>query len=149
MISVGSHIFKVVVLAAGTDTLLAVGRPAEFGAGQPEEDVFELIHSRIGEKQRIITNRHYRRAWDKLVSLAFEKIYKVASYLFSDGHYSLSLAEYTLHHTFSDKDFIFQLLNQFFVFSQIFLRVFSALSETDISVVQPGADFFDHFAFDT
>lgn len=137
------------MLAAGADTFLTVGRPVIFRAGQPQKNVFELVHSRISEKQRIIANRHYGRAWDKLVSLAFEKIYKVASYLFSTGHYSLSLAGCTLHHTFSNKYFIFQLLAQFFVFSQIFLRVFSALSETDISVVQPGADFFDHLAFDT
>jgi len=90
VIRVFADLFEVVVLAAYAQTLLAVDRPATIRRRQTEEDILELVHPRIGEKQGVITDRHYRRAGDKLVASVPEKVYKIASNLLCSRHLLLS-----------------------------------------------------------
>ena len=48
----GADIFQIVVLAADAQTLLAGGGPVVVPLFQSQEDVFELIHSRVDKEQR-------------------------------------------------------------------------------------------------
>src|SRR5689334_21833406 len=57
-----SDIIEIVVLAAGADALLAAGRCRIRTLFTAEEDVLELIHTGIDEKQRGILRRDERRA---------------------------------------------------------------------------------------
>ena len=49
VVAVVADVFKVVVLAAGADALLAIGGSGVISRLLGEEDVFELVHPRIGK----------------------------------------------------------------------------------------------------
>ena len=61
MVRVLADVVEVVVLAAGPDALLRVGRPLVGPGAGAEEDVLELVHAGVGEQQRRIVERHHRR----------------------------------------------------------------------------------------
>jgi hypothetical protein len=86
MIGVFADFFEVVVFAADPQAFLTVDHPAILRGDQSEEYILELVHPGVGEKQGLIANGDYRRAGDKLVVLAFEKIYKAVSYFFCGKH---------------------------------------------------------------
>ena len=52
VIGVLADVLEVVVLAAGPDALLGVGRPRVGARAPAQEDVLELVHPRVGEQQR-------------------------------------------------------------------------------------------------
>ena len=52
VIGVLADIVEIVVLAAGADALLAVGRPVVFAFFSAEEDRLELIHAGVGKQER-------------------------------------------------------------------------------------------------
>jgi hypothetical protein len=58
-------------LAGGSAPVIAL-----FGA---QKHVFELIHPRVGEKQRGVVHRHQRRTPDDPVSVALEELQECAS----------------------------------------------------------------------
>jgi hypothetical protein len=68
-----AHIFEVVVLAARADAFLATGGAFVIALFEAEEDVLELIHPRVGEKQRGIVGGDERRAAHDAVAALFEK----------------------------------------------------------------------------
>ena len=47
-----ADVFEVVVLASGADAFLRGGGAVVVAALVAEEDVFELVHTRVGEEQR-------------------------------------------------------------------------------------------------
>ena len=72
--SVVAHGLQVVVLAAYAEALLAVGGTGELGCAVPEENVFELVHARVGEHEgRVIFDDHGGRG-DHRVSLGGEEV---------------------------------------------------------------------------
>ena len=86
VIGVMSYFFKVVVLAAHAETLLAVGRAAHLRRAVAQEDVLELIHAGVGEHQRrIIFNNHWCRR-DDCMSLSLEKVKKFLTYFLRSHH---------------------------------------------------------------
>jgi hypothetical protein len=68
-----AHVFQVVVLAAGTDALLAGGGAAVGALVKAQEHILELVHAGVGEQQRRVVTRHHRRAGHDLVALALEE----------------------------------------------------------------------------
>ncbi len=58
VISVLAHIVEVVVLAAGSDALLRIGRALVRPRACAEKYVFELIHAGVGEQQGRVVMRH-------------------------------------------------------------------------------------------
>ena len=59
MVTAGkSHVFKVVMLAAGADAFLRRGRTGIVALLRAKEQVLELVHSGVGEEQRRIVGRH-------------------------------------------------------------------------------------------
>ena len=89
MIRINPDFFEVVVLAACTDTFLAVGGASVTGFCQTEEDILELVHTRVGKQQCRIANRNNRRAMHGFMAALLKKLYKVAAYLISCKHNSL------------------------------------------------------------
>ena len=96
MVGIQTHVLEVVMLAAGADALLRVGRarvrarddarPAgNVGVLLPEEDRDELVHPGIGEEQ-IRGIRHQTRGRDKGVVLLAEEIEKRLSDLGAVHH---------------------------------------------------------------
>jgi hypothetical protein len=74
-------LFEVVVLAAGAHTFLA-GRGATISVGRrfvAEENLLELDHPRVGEKQGGIIPRHERRTGPNGVVLAREVVEEATS----------------------------------------------------------------------
>ena len=65
---------EIVVLAAGTQAALHVGRPHEAELLAAEEHVLELHHARIGEHQRRVVGRHQRTRWHDGVPLGTEEV---------------------------------------------------------------------------
>jgi len=78
MVGVAADIVEVVVLAAGADALLAVGRAGEAGEGAAgvggaREDGLELVHSRVGEEEGRVVVRHHGRRLEEGVALLGDK----------------------------------------------------------------------------
>ena len=71
-----ADIFQVVVLAAGAHAFLAGGGAVVVALFEAEEDVLELVHSGIGEKQRGIVCGDERRAAHDAVAALFEEFQK-------------------------------------------------------------------------
>ena len=63
VIGVVADLFQVVMLATGTEAFLRVGYAAILWYGIAEDDVFELVHARIGEHERgvVLDNHGCRR----------------------------------------------------------------------------------------
>ena len=70
----GAHVVEVVVLAADPHAFLRRRRPLVVAALAAEEQVFELVHARVGEEQRRVVGRHERRAADDAMALAGEVV---------------------------------------------------------------------------
>src|SRR5437667_7677277 len=68
-----ADIFQVVVLAASAHALLAACRPRIIAFFEAEENVLELVHSRIRKQQGWISMRHQRRAAHDFVPLLLKK----------------------------------------------------------------------------
>ena len=72
--AVVAHGFQVVVLAAHAQALLAVGGTGEFGGGIAQEDIFELVHARVGEhERRVVLDDHGGRRYNG-VALGCEEV---------------------------------------------------------------------------
>ncbi len=74
VVAVVADVFKVVVLAAGADALLRVDRPDVVALLPPEEDVLELVHAGVGEKQRRVFGRQQRAGRHERVAAILEKL---------------------------------------------------------------------------
>ena len=59
VVGVLADVVEVVVLAAGADALLRVGRPLVRPGADAEEHVLELVHAGVGEQERRIVERHH------------------------------------------------------------------------------------------
>jgi len=59
VIGIFANFFKVVVFAADPQAFLSVGHAGILGGRQTDENILELIHSRIGKKQGLIADRDY------------------------------------------------------------------------------------------
>ena len=71
-----ADIFKIVVLAAGADAFLAGGGAFVVALFEAEENVLELVHPGVGEKQRGIVRRNERRAAHDAMAALLEKFQK-------------------------------------------------------------------------
>ena len=69
-----THVFKVVVLAAGTHTTLRRSGTRVITGVFACEYILELHHSRVGEQQGGIIARNERRRGDNRVPLGLEKL---------------------------------------------------------------------------
>jgi len=83
------------MFAADADALLAVGRAFPFGLRMAEKDILELVHSRVGEQQRLIPHRHDRPARHKRMPALFEKFNKRCANL-SGRQHSIFLTDVVL-----------------------------------------------------
>ena len=73
VVGVMTHLFQVVVLAAYAQTLLGVGAATWLGVTCAKDNVFPLVHTRIGEHQcGVIFDYHRCRGHDGM-SFRFEK----------------------------------------------------------------------------
>ena len=52
VVSVMAYFFQIVVLAADTEAFLRIGATFARGGTVAQDDVFELVHARIGKHQR-------------------------------------------------------------------------------------------------
>ena len=68
-----ADVFEVVVLAAGADAFLGGGGAVVVALFEAEEDVLELVHAGVGEKQGGIAVGNERRAADAAVAFALEE----------------------------------------------------------------------------
>ncbi len=78
-----AHVFKIVVLAAGADALLRGGGAGIIALLCAEKQIFELVHSGVGEEQRRIVGRHQRGGVHTAVPLRLKKAQKSFAYLVS------------------------------------------------------------------
>ena len=86
MVGVHAHLFEVIVLAAHAQTLLRVGHTVIFCGFIAENNVFKLVHARIGEHQGgVILDYHGGRRHD-LVSLIAEKVFERLAYFLRCQH---------------------------------------------------------------
>ena len=68
-----AYVFQVVVLAPGADAFLASGRAVVVALLQPEKHILELVHPRVGEKQRGVVRRDERGAAHDAVAALLEE----------------------------------------------------------------------------
>jgi len=89
-----ADVFEVVVLAAGADAFLRGGSASVVAGLGAEEDIFELIHARVGEEQCGVVGRNERRGVHAAMALALKKPQELFSNLITgqDAHRVLSLA---------------------------------------------------------
>ena len=80
-----AYVLKVIVLAAGAYALLGGGGSRIAAFFLAEINILELIHSRVGEKQRGIIVRHQRAGLNHCVSLGLEEV-KVRRADLRSGH---------------------------------------------------------------
>lgn len=80
-----AYVLKVIVLAAGANALLGGGGSRIAAFFLAEINILELIHSRVGEKQRGIIVRHQRAGLNHCVSLGLEEV-KVRRADLRSGH---------------------------------------------------------------
>ena len=81
-----AHRLQVIVLAAHAEALLAVGGTGELGRGIAQEDILELVHSRIREHQRRVVLDHHRGTRNDGVSFGSEEFQVLLSNLFCSHH---------------------------------------------------------------
>src|SRR5207249_2084886 len=74
-----ADLFQVVVLAAGSDALLARDRAAKVATFQPLKHPLELHHPRVGEEQGRIVGRYEGGTRDRGVSLGREEVSELAA----------------------------------------------------------------------
>src|SRR5262245_40563585 len=85
-----SHFVQVVVLATGADAFLRGRRALVITLLGAQEDVFELVHSGVGEKQRRVVRRQQWRRFDYLVPVSGKVVKECSSY-FVSSHNGLPL----------------------------------------------------------
>src|ERR1700722_1757430 len=71
-----ADIFQVVVFAPGADAFLAGGSAFVIALLETEENVLELVHARVGEKQGGIVVRYERGAAHHAMAALFEEFQK-------------------------------------------------------------------------
>ena len=86
VVSVVAHFFQVIVLAAHAEAFLAVGGPGELGRRIAQENILELVHSRVREHQRRVVLDHHGGARNDGVSLGSEELQVLLSNLFCSHH---------------------------------------------------------------
>ncbi len=77
-----SHFFKVVVLAADSQALLAVGHSGGFSLAVAEYNVFELVHASVGEHQRRVVLDYHRGRGHYAMAFIAEKVFESFAYFF-------------------------------------------------------------------
>jgi len=92
-----ADVFKIIVLAAGAYAFLRSRRAGVVPMLEAEEDVFELVHTSIGEEQSGIVGRNQRGRVHAAVPLCFKELQKHLTYFRAGtGLHLLSLAAGTL-----------------------------------------------------
>ena len=86
MVGVESHLFEVVVLAADTQTFLRVGDATVFGGRISQDNIFELVHPRIGKHQCGVVFNHHRCRRHDLVSFRLKECFERFANLLSGQH---------------------------------------------------------------
>ena len=81
-----ADVFQIVVLAAGAHALLRSRCPRVVALFEAEEDVLELVHSRVGEEQRRVVCRDERRGVHLAVPLLNEEVQKLAADFIAGEH---------------------------------------------------------------
>ena len=76
VIRVMPYFFQVIVLTAHAKTLLRIGSPARFRIPDSQDNIFPLIHSRIGKHQCRIALYYHGRRRHNLVSFRSEERFK-------------------------------------------------------------------------
>ena len=84
--AVMAHRLQVVVLAAHAEALLAVRCPRKLGCGITQENILELVHSRVREHQGGVVLDHHGGARNDGVSLGSEEFQVLLSNLFCSHH---------------------------------------------------------------
>ena len=84
--AVVAHRLQVIVLSAHAEALLAVRGPGELGLGIAQENILELVHSRVREHQGGVVLDHHGGAGNDGVSLGSEEFQVLLSNLFCSHH---------------------------------------------------------------
>ena len=80
--AVVSHRFQVIVLAAHAEALLRVGGAGELGGGMAQEDILELVHTRVRKHQgRVVLDNHRCRGYHG-VPFGGEEVQVLLAYFF-------------------------------------------------------------------
>ena len=86
VVGVHTHFLKVVVLAGNSQTLLRVRYTLVFGSLVAENDVFELVHARVGKHQGGVIFDYHGSRGDNVVPLGTEKLFERFAYFLSCKH---------------------------------------------------------------
>ena len=71
-----ADVFEIVVFAAGADAFLGGGGAGVIAGFEALEDLFELVHARVGEEQGGVVGRHERTAAHDAVAAGVEEVEK-------------------------------------------------------------------------
>ncbi len=85
VVGVVAYFFKVVVFAADAETFLGVAGAGIWRVGIAEEDVFELVHARVGEHEGGVVFHNHGSRGDYVVTFAFEEFEELCAD-FVTGH---------------------------------------------------------------
>ena len=80
VVGVATDLLDVVVLAADTQALLSIADARPLRLRVAEEDVFELVHARIGEHESRVVLYHHRSRRHDMMLFAFEELQKLIAY---------------------------------------------------------------------
>ena len=80
VVCVVSHLLKVVVLAAHSQTLLRIAHSLIWRCAVAEKNVLKLIHTGIGEHQCRVILYHHRSRWHNVMVLALKKLEELVAY---------------------------------------------------------------------
>src|SRR6185312_14384496 len=86
-----ADVFEIIMLAARTNALLRRSRTPVVALLQTKKNVLELVHSGVGEEQRVIVRGNERRRMDLFVSILNKKIEELAAYLGASQHDDCSM----------------------------------------------------------
>ncbi len=86
-----TDVLKVVMLTARANTLLRRRCTPVVSLLQTKEDVFELVHSGVGEEKRGIVRGNERRRMDLFMSILNKKVEELAAYLGASQHEDCSV----------------------------------------------------------
>lgn len=81
-----ADIFKIVVLPSHADTFLGGGGSVVVAHAFPEEDIFELVHAGVGEKEGRVVMRDDGRGGDDDMPFFFEIAQEVTTKNFTFHH---------------------------------------------------------------
>ena len=74
VVSVMAYFFQIIVFAADTEAFLRIGATFACGGTVAQDDVFELVHARIGKHQRRVVFDDHRRRRDNKMPLRLEEL---------------------------------------------------------------------------